>query len=186
MSSKRINFIVTNTPEFKYAYDLCCDHAFIGLEYHKLYPNSHIKYLDINPKVNAAKLDGFELADLTTYKFSHIDNSVFFLCGVGGHLGIKILKNILGQDVDKTASFVFCIHQFHEEFKDFLDEVGMSYMAKYIVDKGRGYELLFSGEDCPKDDSTIAKRHFFKERKEYLSRRRDCDIAKKWTRHYSD
>lgn len=104
-------------------YDLCCDHGQIGLSV----TAREVVLLDVVESI----IDRIKTTDIpsgytaicedaTNTKFTTSAQTSFILAGIGGHLAVKILKNLYEQRVS-GMEIIFCIHSHVEEVYEWLE-----------------------------------------------------------------
>jgi tRNA (adenine22-N1)-methyltransferase len=178
--SKRIQTLINRIPSnTDYLYDLCCDHGEIGIAAAKIFPNTEVVLVDtvasiietLKNKVADIPADNLriEKKDCRIAKFDFKKNTLFLLAGIGGNLGIEILENILNGRKEnpkiEDISYLCCIHQNQENFKEYLRaETDLVIESnKILQDNNQFYEIILLSHKVQASSSSRAVEIFSQE-----------------------
>lgn len=197
--SKRIETIINLVnPDHQQVYDLCCDHGKIGLSL----DNPYVSLIDQVPSI-IQNLKGTDIpknkkpicADAINYHYSPSTISTYILAGIGGHLGVKILENILNFKLDHSE-IILCIHSHMEVVLDYLSDKPFRVLNEVgLEDEGKFYEIYklgFCANEKPNFGQIIwrdldsSKTKYLKEKLEYFALKTRYDSSfKKWLDYYN-
>ncbi len=151
MLSQRLKTILAMVPDdIETVWDLCCDHGHLGNHLAQRQKVRRVNLVDCVPSI----IQRLELANEKCHKFAIRAQEVqiewknsecVILAGVGAHLVIDILNNILRTFLYTSSFFVFCPHQNIEKLRKFLIQQKFQLrQEKLIHDAGKFYQV-FSG-----------------------------------------
>lgn len=154
--SKRLSFILNLIPETSDVfYDLCCDHAQLGIAVAHKYSYQTVNLVDQVPvimdKVSKTLKDSYipEGVNINSICLDARDliidknfNNVISIAGIGGGLTIKIIDNLLPQ-LKSTDILVLSAHNNIHKLREYLIENDFYTIKQGLVkDNDKFYEVL--------------------------------------------
>jgi tRNA (adenine22-N1)-methyltransferase len=154
--SKRLSFILNLIPETADVfYDLCCDHAQLGIAVAHKYSYQTINLVDqvrvIMDKVSKVLEDSYIPSDVSINSICLdarkliIDKNyvnVISIAGIGGELTIKIIDNLFPQ-LKKTDILVLSAHNNIHKLREYLIKNDFHILRQGLVkDNDKFYEVL--------------------------------------------
>lgn len=150
--SKRLALLAGIAKNYSVIWDLCCDHAQLACFLKKENKDLQVYALDIqNDIIEKAKQNiGTDIhlihADASQFIFPQsCSETLFIIAGVGSHLAIEIMKNVLSQFSEKKIHFLLCPHQDSFYLRYFLRQNKIGLVEEFwIEDRGVGYDIFLA------------------------------------------